>query len=39
MPESQLFLSAVAQRLDLVLLLGEIAIWAKQVIGHQIGVV
>ena len=39
MPESQLFLSAVAQRLDFVVLQDEIAIWAKQVIGHQIGVV
>ena len=39
MPESQLFLGAVAQRLDFVVLQDEIAIWAKQVIGHQIGVV
>ena len=39
MPESQLFLSAVAQRLDFVVLQDEIAIWTKQVVGHQIGVV
>mgnify|MGYP003183562816 FL=1 len=39
MLESQLFLSAVAQRLDFVVLQDEIAIWAKQVVGHQIGVV
>lgn len=39
MPESQLFLSAVAQRLDFVVLQDEIAIWSKQVVGHQIGVV
>ena len=39
MPESQLFLSAVAQRLDFVVLQDEIAIWAKQVGGHPLGVV
>ena len=39
MPESQLLLGAGAQRREFVVLQDEIAIWAKQVVGHQIGVV
>lgn len=39
MPESQLFLGTVAQRLDFVVLQDEIAVWAKQVVSHQVGIV
>lgn len=39
MPESQLFLGAVTQRLDFIVLQDEIAVWAKQVVGHQVGIV
>lgn len=39
MPESQLFLGAVTQRLDFIVLQDEISVWAKQVVGHQVGIV
>lgn len=39
MPESQLFLGTFAQRLDFVVLQDEIAVWAKQIVSHQVGVV
>lgn len=39
MAEPQFLLSAAAQWLDLVVLQDEIAVWAQQVIGHQVSVV
>lgn len=39
MAEPQFLLGAAAQWLNLVVLQDEIAVWAKQVVGHQIGIV
>ena len=36
MTESKLFVCTVAERLDLVVVDDEVAVWTEQVIGHQI---
>lgn len=38
MAEPQFLLGAAAQWLDLVVLQDEIAVWAQQVVSHQVGI-
>ena len=38
MSKSQFLLGAFAQRFDFVVLQDEIAVWAQQVVSHQVGI-